>query len=136
MKDLKKKLLRPVTGLLATFGISTCFVACYGMPVNTEFNEADFTFHVVGDIDGNGTKEPVRGISISNAYGDESAVTDENGRATVSASYYGSDVKFAIDDVDGSENGSFKNQTYDFNADNMSSDDVIEIELEADDSQN
>ncbi|MBQ2528710.1 MAG: hypothetical protein II547_00505, partial [Treponema sp.] len=92
--------------------------------------------HVVGDIDGNGTKEPVRGIRVSNDSGDESAVTDENGRATVSVSYYGSDVKFAIQDVDGSENGSFKNQTYDFNADNMSSDDVIEIELEADDSEN
>ena len=124
---ITKAPLKIAATILAACGVSCGFTACYGMPVN--FNELDLNFHVTGDIDGDGTKEDVPGIRITEKSSSIRTTTDSNGNAEISSpspDY----AYFEIEDVDGPSNGTFKGRTYNLPNDFDST--TIEIELERD----
>lgn len=110
MKFIKNQFLKIVSAFLASCGITCSFVACYGMPPR-DWDDSGFpvpqTVKVVGDIDGDGTKEGVSGIAID--------IKDKNlGRRYFTDKYGYADIKFLsnrdilVSDVDGEENGSFE----------------------------
>lgn len=134
-KSVKLQIFKVVATILSACGISSCFTACYGMPVayGMPENYTQVSFRVTGDVDGNGTvdeTEYVKGISVDCIDGD-SSVTDENGCATLYA--YGSEsAKFEFSD----ENNVFetKTQTVDFSTYEESSE--ISVQLERKSSKN
>lgn len=124
---ITKAPLKIAASILAACGVSCGFTACYGMPVN--FNELDLNFHVSGDINGDGIKEDVPGIRITEKSSSLKATTGTNGNAEIfspSPDY----AEFEIEDVDGPSNGTFKTRAY--NLPKNFDGNTIEIELERD----
>lgn len=135
-KSVKLQIFKVLATILSACGISSCFTACYGMPVayGMPENYTQVSFRVTGDVDGNGTVETneyVKNITVDCVDGD-SGVTDENGLATLYA--YGSEsVKFEFSD----ENNIFetKTQTVDLSTYEESSEISVELERKSSESE-
>lgn len=118
MSFIKNKFMKIFSTFLAACGVSTYFVACYGMPSIPKVAERrDFAFDVkiFGDIDNDGILEPIPNILLSSHYGYNAELfvkTDKEGLATFYS--FDGDV-ITISDEDGEENGSFENQLYHVN---------------------
>ncbi len=128
-KSVKLQIFKVLATILSACGISSCFVACYGMPVayGMPENYTQVQFRVTGDVDGNGTideNEYVKDIVVDCIDGDSSR-TDENGFASLYA--YGQEsVKFEFSD----ENNVFetKTQTVDLSSHDENSEISVQLE--------
>lgn len=123
-----KKLIQifGISSLMGTFG--SCLVA-YGMPepvaMYGTYVNYNFTGRVLGDIDKDGTAEPVKDIKVTltctNAQNEKTNTevkTDEDGKYKINVSEgygWGEEAKYSyevtFEDVDGDQNGSFKSKT-------------------------
>lgn len=123
-----KKLIQifGISSLMGTFG--SCLVA-YGMPEHVAmygtYVNYSFTGRVLGDIDKDGTAEPVKDIKVTLTCTDaennkttKDVTTNEDGeyKIKVSEGYgWGKEAKYSyevtFEDVDGDQNGSFKSKT-------------------------
>lgn len=139
MKKIKaglKKIIAILCNFLGLGLITGCddlvksFAAMYGCPPYV-------AGQVTGDIDGDGTPEPVEGIKvtvISEQDEDVSDTTDEEGRYSLSHGKGTFTVTF--EDIDGEENGSFKTkkvENVEFKADENGwgiDSDPLDVELE------
>lgn len=134
-----------ISSLMGTFG--SCLVA-YGMPEPYEtpcmygtFVNYNFTGRVLGDIDKDGTAEPVKDIKVTltctnaeNNKTTKNVTTDEDGKYKINVSEgygWGKEAKYSyevtFDDVDGDQNGSFKSKT--IKAEKSDSDDDKTVDL-------
>lgn len=126
-----KKLIQifGISSIMGTFG--SCLVA-YGMPEPYDYPSMygtlinyNFTGRVLGDIDKDGTAEPVKDIKVTltctNAQNEKTNTevkTDEDGKYKINVREgygWGKEAKYSyevtFEDVDGDQNGSFKSKT-------------------------
>lgn len=130
-KAVKLQILKVIATILSACGISSCFVACYGMPVAYGMPENfNVQFRLLGDVNNDGTvaeDEYLKDIYVDVADSDFSESTDENGLAKVYFPYLESSVEFS------DKNNIFetKTETIDLSAyENYESDDFeIKVEL-------
>ncbi len=132
-----KKIISLILGLLGIGTLTSCYgvvpVMMYGTPSNYDGSLFSLSGKVKGDINKDGEiKEPVKYIEISikaknnpsddetnqnDEYFDlyETTKTDENGNFSIYWEYKDSikDYKITFKDIDGQENGSFKDKSID-----------------------
>lgn len=115
MNIIKNKVFRIIATILGFFGISNTFTACYGVVPNWDYGLVEG--EVVGDINGDGENEAVPGIQVSlidENSGDvlSEEVTDADGffRLQYDADVPGGKRFLELKDIDGEENGKFKNK--------------------------
>ena len=97
---------RIVTSVFTVLGIGT-LTSCYGMAPNYA--------RVEGTVTSSEDNAPVQGISVravdSNGVELDQTTTLEGGMYYLNTRALGSKVKVVFEDLDGDENGSFKNQS-------------------------
>ncbi len=108
LQNSQNKILHLLMGIL---GFSAaCTPACeYGVPA-VEYGTPTAEFILTGNVKSSQTDLPVKNIQVIMNY--DTAFTDVNGIFTVNSQDFPQDIKYDvnINDVDGSENGSFTNK--------------------------
>ena len=153
MKKIKGIFKKIGLGILKVLGISS-LVSCLGdiehfispeniavcyYGVGPNYNYVEGT--VYGDIDGDGTEEPVPGIQYTVTSSTQNQTIIEYSRQTDEDGYFFNDIysdgedeilTLTFEDIDGEENGKFKTQSVSFPANQSFSDQEIHLEADND----
>lgn len=102
MQSLKARILRIIATILGFFGISSTFVACYGVPINAIGGRIFFDENNNSSYD---EGEEIKGLSVKLEDTSETILTDENGDFYFIVSQNMEEGTLLIEDTDGKENG-------------------------------
>jgi len=121
-----RKLLRTILGSISLTTMAFIFQACYGPSRDYYFHNVKLT----GTVSSKTTNLPIKGIKVTVNEGVIYGYTDDNGNFDFYAdvcncSYYENDIHYTPDkvsvhflDIDGIENGSFRDTTIIVNREN------------------
>ena len=110
MKEIKKGILKVIATVLGFFGISSTFVACYGVPYS-EIGGRCFCDKEGGREGVYDDGEGIQNLKVTLNDGGDFTTTDENGCFYFDVPYKTESATVTITDVDGNENGSFVEKT-------------------------
>ncbi len=137
-KSISKLWQKLLTLILSALGLSSCtpgdnyrgFVAMYGMPAN--WAEVGGCVTSTRDENEDGNKDPIEGIRVRALDSDGMEIvferTGENGAYFLQTSSLGSEITVVFEDVDGEENGSFKEKRVKVKLENTITELNVELE--------